>query len=72
MRVAITDKISEVLTPDQKREFEVLVDQYDQRMLGFERRRQAAQDSSQLFNPKPLSKRILMANGLGTAAPKGA
>jgi Spy/CpxP family protein refolding chaperone len=60
MRINLSKKISKVLTPSQKREFEVLVENFDRRAQGFEQGRRVREDISQLFNPKPQSKRISM------------
>lgn len=61
IRISMSKKISEVLTPSQKREFEVLVEQFDRRARDFEESREVDDDITQLLNPKPGSKRILMA-----------
>lgn len=61
VRVEAAKKINEVLTPAQRREFEVLVEQFDRRAQGFEQSRRAWQDPAELFNPRPQSKRLLLA-----------
>lgn len=61
IRISMSKKISEVLTPSQKREFEVLVEQFDRRARDFEEGREVQDDVTQLLNPKPGSKAILMA-----------
>lgn len=60
MRVTVAKKINEVLSPDQRREFEVLVDQFDRRASSFEQRRRAYETPSELFDPPPISRRILL------------
>lgn len=60
VRVKVAEQINEVLSPDQRREFEVLVDQFDRRAQSFEQMRRASEDPTELFDPPPLSKRILM------------
>ncbi len=60
VRVKVAEKINEVLSPDQRREFEVLVDSFDRRAQSFEQMRRASEDPTELFDPPPLSKRILL------------
>lgn len=60
LRVNISKKISKVLTPAQRKGYEVLVENFDRRAQEFENSRRVSQDISQLFNPKPPSRRILM------------
>lgn len=60
VRVKVAEKITEVLSPDQRAEFEVLVDNFDRRAQSFEQMRRASEDPSELFDPPPLSKRILL------------
>lgn len=60
VRVKVAERINEVLSPDQRREFEALVDQFDRRAQSFEQMRRAAEDPTELFDPPPISKRILM------------
>jgi Spy/CpxP family protein refolding chaperone len=60
VRIGIAEKINEVLTPEQRLEFEQIVDQFDRRSQSFEQRRRAAEDPTELFDPPPISKRILM------------
>lgn len=60
VRVKVAEKINEVLSPDQRREFEVLVDTFDRRAQSFEQMRRASEDPTELFDPPPLSKRILL------------
>lgn len=61
LRVDLAKKISAELSPAQRREFEVLVDQFDRRAQRFEDGRRAQERPAELFNPSPPSKRILMA-----------
>lgn len=61
VRVKVAEQITEVLSPDQRKEFEVLVDNFDRRAQSFEQMRRASEDPTELFDPPPLSKRILMA-----------
>lgn len=60
VRVQVAEKINEVLSPDQRREFEVLVDQFDRRAQSFEQQRRAYEDPTELFDPPPLSRRIVL------------
>ncbi|MGE0710884.1 MAG: hypothetical protein AB7N76_16180 [Planctomycetota bacterium] len=60
VRVTISKRISEVLTDAQRREFEVLVENFDRRAESFEESRRVRDDVSQLLNPKPQSKTILL------------
>lgn len=60
VRVKVAERITEVLSPDQREEFEVLVDNFDRRAQSYEQARRASEDPSELFDPPPLSKRILM------------
>jgi Spy/CpxP family protein refolding chaperone len=59
-RIKIAAQINEVLSPDQRREFESIVDNFDRRAQTFEQRRRAADDPTELFDPPPISKRILL------------
>lgn len=61
MRVEVAKKISKVLTPDQRRQFEILSEQFDRRAAQWEQERRVGGDISQLFNPKPQSKRLQIA-----------
>lgn len=61
MRVEVAKKISKVLTPGQRREFEILSEQFDRRAAQWEQERRVGGDISQLFNPKPQSKRLQVA-----------
>ncbi len=60
MRVKMAGKISKVLTRAQRKEFDLLVDNFDRRAQSFEQNRRAQEDPSELLNPRPISKRILM------------
>ena len=60
LRLTIAKKISKILTKAQRREFEVLVEQFDSRAQRHEQAERVRKDVSELFNPKPKSKRILM------------
>ncbi|RMG07278.1 MAG: hypothetical protein D6731_24175 [Planctomycetota bacterium] len=60
VRVELANEISKLLTPAQRREFEVLVDQFDRRAQRFEQTRRAWERPDQLFNPKPLSRRLAL------------
>lgn len=60
VRVKVAEKINEVLSPDQRAEFEVLVDNFDRRAQSFEQMRRASEDPTELFDPPPLSKRIVL------------
>jgi hypothetical protein len=60
VREEIANKINKVLTPAQRREFENMVDKFDRRANSFEQSQRAWADPGQLFNPKPISKRLLM------------
>lgn len=59
-RVDIAKRIDAVLTPAQRREFEALVDQFDRRSQEFAQRRQAWEDPTALFDPAPISRRVLL------------
>lgn len=59
-RVVIAQKIDAVLSPEQRREFEVLVDQFDRRAQSFEQQARAYQTPSEAFDPAPISKRVLL------------
>jgi len=61
IRVELARRISGELTPAQREEFEVLVDQFDRRAQRFEDSRRAQERPAELFNPAPASKRILLA-----------
>ncbi len=61
VRLEVAKRITEVLTPAQRREFEVLVEQFDRRAQSFEQSRRAWEEPSELFNPAPPSKRLLLA-----------
>lgn len=61
VRLETAKRIGEVLSPAQKREFEVLLDQFDRRAQRFEQGRRAWEDPSELFNPAPPSKRLMLA-----------
>lgn len=60
VRLETAKRIEEVLSPDQRREFEVLLDQFDRRAQQFEQGRRAWEEPSELFNPAPPSKRLLL------------
>lgn len=59
-RVTIAQKIDAVLSPEQRKEFEVLVDQFDRRAQSFEQQARAQQTPSEAFDPAPISKRVLL------------
>lgn len=61
VRVDVAKKLNDILSPDQKREFEALVDQFDQRAQSWEQQRRAMQTPSQMFDPPPISRRVLLA-----------
>jgi len=61
VRITISKRINEVLTPSQRKQFAVLVEQFDRRANRFEQGRIVEDDVTQLLNPKPSSKRILLA-----------
>lgn len=61
IRLEMSKKISKVLTPVQRKHFEVVIEQFDRRANEWENSRKTAEDPSQLFNPAPLSKRLLLA-----------
>lgn len=60
VRIGVAEKINEVLTPEQRLEFEQIVDQFDRRSQTFEQRRRASEDPTEMFDPAPISKRILL------------
>jgi Spy/CpxP family protein refolding chaperone len=60
MRVDLSRKINEILSPDQRREFDVLVDQFDRRSQSWEQGRAAAEDPTRMFDPPPISRRVLL------------
>lgn len=60
VRINVGTKLSKILTKAQKKEFEVLVEQFDRRAQRFEQSQRVREDPSQLFNPKPLSKQLMM------------
>jgi hypothetical protein len=59
-RVEIAQKIDAVLSPEQRKEFEVLVDQFDRRAQSYEQQARAYQTPSEAFDPAPISKRVLL------------
>lgn len=61
VRIKISKRINAVLTPVQRKQFAVLVEQFDRRANQFEQGRIVEDDVTQLLNPKPSSKRILLA-----------
>lgn len=61
VRIKISKRINAVLTPSQRKQFAVLVEQFDRRANQFEQGRIVEDDVTQLLNPKPSSKRILLA-----------
>jgi len=61
VRITISKRINEVLTPSQRKQFAVMVEQFDRRANQFEQGRIVEDDVTQLLNPKPSSKRILLA-----------
>lgn len=61
VRITISKRINEVLTPTQRKQFAVLVEQFDRRANKFEQGRIVEDDVTQLLNPKPSSKRIMLA-----------
>lgn len=60
VRVKVAERINAVLSPDQQREFELLVDQFDRRAQSMEQTRRAWEDPTELFDPPPLSRRIVL------------
>lgn len=60
VRVQVTRDIAQVLTPAQQREFDALIEQFDQRAQRWEQGRRAYDDPMLAFEPAPLSKRVLM------------
>jgi Spy/CpxP family protein refolding chaperone len=60
VRVKVVEEINAVLTPEQRLEFEQVVDQFDRRSQSFEQQRRAYQDPTELFDPPPMEKRILL------------
>jgi len=60
VRLDISRKVREILTPAQEREFDALVDQFDRRTSRWEQQRRAWDDPSMLFEPPPIRKRILL------------
>ncbi|MBL4845908.1 MAG: hypothetical protein JKY65_10300 [Planctomycetes bacterium] len=61
VRIEISKKINEVLSPSQRREFSVLVEQFDSRARSWDQGRIVEDDVSQLLNPRPSSRRIMLA-----------
>lgn len=61
MRVDMANRVSESLTPAQQREFEVLVEQFDRRMQGWDRGRRASEDPVRWFDPPRFDRRLLLA-----------
>jgi Spy/CpxP family protein refolding chaperone len=61
VRITISKRINAVLTPSQRKQFAVMVEQFDRRANKFEQGRIVEDDVTQLLNPKPSSKRILLA-----------
>ncbi|MEZ6184717.1 MAG: hypothetical protein R3F62_06865 [Planctomycetota bacterium] len=61
LRLEMEQEIEGVLTDAQKREFHELSDNLDRRSQEWEQRARAWEDPTQMFEPAPLSKRILMA-----------
>ena len=51
MRVDMANRVSESLTPAQQREFEVLVEQFDRRMQGWDRGRRASEAIRRIRRP---------------------
>ena len=60
LRVKVTKDIHALLTPEQQREFEALVEDFDRRAQQWEQRRRGWEDPMLAFEPPPLSKRILL------------
>jgi len=60
VRVKVVEEINAVLTPEQRLEFETVVDQFDRRSQSFEQQRRAYEDPTELFDPPPMVKRIVM------------
>lgn len=61
VRVDVAKRLNDILSPDQKREFEALVDQFDQRAQSWEQQRRAMETPSQMFDAPPISRRVLLA-----------
>jgi hypothetical protein len=61
VRLDVSRRINEVLTPAQQREFEVLAEGFDQRSQQWEQSRRVREDISQMFEPAPISRRLTLA-----------
>jgi hypothetical protein len=60
LRLELSGKVREVLNDAQAREFDALVDQFDQRAQRWEQSARGWQDPTLIFEPAPISKRILL------------
>ncbi|MCA8925486.1 MAG: hypothetical protein KDD82_27005 [Planctomycetes bacterium] len=61
MRLELEKEIESVLTDAQKREFQDLSDNFDRRSQSWEQQARAYEDPTQMFEPAPIRKRILLA-----------